>query len=118
MAINNNFESNSSVEQQLKNFVESKRPKDEEMRKKIDLGYSWDGQNAFLFSIRPQWDNPTNIMEFPYAKLRYVKASKEWKLYWLRGNGKWEIYEPSIQCKDLKGLLEEVKMDRYGCFFG
>ena len=40
----------SMVEVQLKSFVDSKRPKDEEMRKRLDFGYSWDGK--LLYCLR------------------------------------------------------------------
>lgn len=108
----------SMAEVQLKNFVEARRPKEEEIRKKLDFGYSWDGQTALLFEIRPQWDDPTNILELPFAKLRFVKSSKIWKLYWMRASGKWEAYEPLPESTDLHKLLTEIKNDAYGCFFG
>lgn len=108
----------SMIEVQLKSFVDAKRPKDEEVRKQLDFGYSWDGQTVLLFEIRPQWNDPTNILELPFAKLRFVKASKIWKLYWMRGSGKWEAYEPKPESANLQLLLDEIDHDGYGCFFG
>ncbi|MEI5984894.1 DUF3024 domain-containing protein [Sphingobacterium sp. PU5-4] len=113
-----NKEPISMVEVQLKNFVEARRPKEEKIREKLDFGYSWDGQTAFLFEIRPQWNDPTNILELPFAKLRFVKSSKLWKLYWMRGSGKWEAYEPKPENVNLQLLLDEIDHDGYGCFFG
>lgn len=106
------------TEVQLRNFVESLRSADEEIRKRLDFGYSWDGQNALLLEIRPQWNNPTKILEFPFARLRFVKSSRIWKLYWMRGSGNWEAYELQPVSADLHKLLNEVKNDAYGCFFG
>jgi len=91
----------SMIEVQLKSFVDAKRPKDEEVRE-----------------IRPQWNDPTNILELPFAKLRFVKSSKLWKLYWMRGSGKWEAYEPKPENVNLQLLLDEIDHDGYGCFFG
>jgi len=108
----------SMIEVQLKSFVEAKKPKDEEVRKQLDFGYSWDGQTALLFEIRPQWDNPTNILELTFAKLRFVKSSKLWKLYWMRGSGKWEAYEAKPAISSLQEMLTEIDQDSYGCFFG
>lgn len=108
----------SMTEVQFRSFIETLRPADEETRKKLDFGYSWDGQTALLFEIRPQWNDPTNILELPFAKLRFVKSSKIWKLYWMRGSGKWEAYEPLPESTDLHKLLTEIKNDAYGCFFG
>lgn len=75
----------SMIEDQLKSFVEDKRSKDEKIRKQLDFAYSWDGQTALLLQIRPQWNDPTKILELPFAKLRLVKSSKIGKLYWMRG---------------------------------
>lgn len=107
----------SMIDIQLRSFVESLRP-EEEIRKEVDLGYSWNGQTAFLFEIRPQWRDPAKIVEIPLAKLRFVKSSKLWKLYWMRGNGKWEAYELRPESTSLHELLQEIKNDAYGCFFG
>lgn len=108
----------SMVDIQLKSFVDSKQPKDEEVRKKLDFGYSWDGQTALLFEIRPKWNDPTNILELPFAKLRFVKASKIWKLYWMQESGKWEAYDPKPESANLQLLLDEIDHDGYRCFFG
>lgn len=108
----------SMVEVQLTSFIEAKRPADPEIRKQLDYGYSWDEQTALLFEITPQWNHPTKILELPFAKLRFVKSSKIWKLYWMRGSGKWEAYVPLPESADLHDLLAEIKNDAYGCFFG
>ncbi len=107
----------SMIEIQLKSFVDSKRPKDVEVRKKLDFGYSWDEQTALLFEIRQQWNDPTNILELTFAKLRFVKASKIWKFNRMRGSGKWEAYQPKPRCTNLQLLLDEIDHDGYGCFF-
>ena len=106
------------IEDQLRNFIESLQPADEEVCKKLDFSYSWDGQIALLFEIRLQWNDPTKILELPFAKLRFVKSSKRWKRYWMRGSGKWEAYDPQPDSTDLHELLSEIQNDVYGCFFG
>lgn len=105
-------------EVQLKSFINSLRPADEELRKKIDFGYSWDGQTVLLFEIRPQWDNPTEYRQYEFAKIRYVKSSNLWKLYWKRASGKWELYDPVSEDPSLQVLLSEIKNDPHHCFFG
>lgn len=108
----------SMVEVQLKNFIESIRPSDEEIRKRLDLGYSWDGQSAVLSEFRPQWNDSSKIQQLDFAKIRYVKSSKSWKLYWMRASGKWELYEPLSESFTLQEILTEIKNDVNGCFFG
>ncbi len=106
------------IEVQLRSFIESLRSPDEEIRRQLDFGYSWDGETAFLFEVRPQWNDPTKILELPFAKLRFVKSSKICKLYWMRASGKWEAYQPHPENADVPKLLTEIKNDAYGCFFG
>lgn len=36
-------------EQYLKTFVETLRPQDPEIRKQVDIGYSWENNTAILF---------------------------------------------------------------------
>lgn len=49
------------------------------------------------------------------CKLTYVKSSDMWKLYWMRADLKWHLYE---EYQNLDDLLEEVKKDPNGCFWG
>ena len=105
-------------ENYLKTFVESLRPEDVEIRKQIDYGYSWENNIAILFEIRPRWDRPEKLMNIEFAKIRYTRTQREYKLYWMRGSGKWELYEPFPTATNLQDLLKEVKQDSYSCFFG
>jgi hypothetical protein len=108
----------SMVELQFKNFIEEIRPDDEEIRKEVDLGYSWDGQNAVLFEIRPAWNDSGKVLQLPFAKLQYVKTKKTWKLYWMRASGNWEAYKPHPTDADLEALFEVIGDDELNCFFG
>ena len=108
----------SMTEVQLKSFVDSKRPKDKEILKLVDVGYSWDGRDAILFEVRPKWDDPEVKLELPFAKITFVKSKALWKLYWMRASGKWELYEPHAQDGKLNTLLNVIKKDAHACFFG
>ena len=102
----------------IKDFVEHLRPKDEEIRKKLDIGYSFDGQTVLLFEIRPSWHNPKEIMHSEFAKIRYYKSKQEWKIYWKRANGNWDPYNTPSPISHLEQALELIDEDEYGCFFG
>ncbi|MGC3835476.1 DUF3024 domain-containing protein [Moritella viscosa] len=52
------------------------------------------------------------------AKFTYVKKDKIWKLYWLRQNLKWQVYESEGINQYLDPLLEIVQEDRQACFWG
>ena len=105
-------------EEYLKTFVQSLRPEDVKIRKQIDFGYSWGNNIAILFDIRPKWDNPEELLNTEFAKIRYIKTQKEYKLYWMRSSGKWDLYEPFPTATNLQDLLKEVKIDSHSCFFG
>ena len=86
----------------------------------LKWGYEVDPkkQTVVLFEIRPFFMDPSQKVHNPFAKTRYVKAQKDWKIYWMRGNGKWGLYEPCPSLRSLEEFLKLVKEDEFGCFFG
>lgn len=105
-------------EMTIKTFVESLRPEDIEIRKQLDIGYSYDGKVIILFEIRPVWNNPIEIQNIEFAKIRFYKSRRKWNLYWMRANGKWELYDPFPESTYLDKIIEVIKKDKHGCFFG
>ena len=105
------------MERTLREYIEKHRPP-EEIRDKLDIGYSHDKQSIFLEEIRPRWDKPEIIMRIPYAKIRYIKSQNIFKLYWQRASLKWELYEPFPESTHLQKLLDVVTEDGCGCFRG
>jgi hypothetical protein len=102
----------------IKKYVESMRPESEEIRAQLDYGYSYDGKIVILYEIRPVWDNPTEIQHTEFAKIRFYKSRREWNLYWMRASGKWEFYEPFSESTHLEKIIEIIKEDKHGCFYG
>ena len=90
----------------------------EELRDKLRFEYEIEKQNVIVHEVRPVWDNPSEYMKLPMAKLSFVKRQKLWKLYWKRASGKWEKYQPNESDKDLGMLIKEIDKDAFGCFFG
>lgn len=105
-------------ESTIKNYVESLRPEDIEIREQLDVGYSYDGKIVILFEIRPDWINPKEKQQIEFAKIRYYKSKKEWNLYWMRASGKWELYKPFPESTYLDRIIEIIKEDKHACFFG
>lgn len=104
--------------QYLKQFVESIRPQEIEMREQVDIGFSWENNKAILFEIRPKWNNPEEVVHREFAKISFTKSKNQWKLYWMRAHGKWELYEPFPTANNLPKLLDIIKEDALNCFFG
>lgn len=102
----------------VKQFVDTFRPEDLEMRKEIDYGYLYENNTFELFEVRPSWMNPKEKIRVSFAKFKFVKTQQVWKLYWKLGNGKWTTYGPLEETKDLLRIFDEIKNDPYNCFFG
>jgi len=88
------------------------------IRDKLSLEYLIKNQDVLIYERRPKWNDPTSTTESSVAKLRYVRKSNEWKLYWQRANMKWYAYEPFPSSNDLEKIVDVIDQDKYGCFFG
>ena len=104
-------------ERDLGLFLKAKRPP-AHVRDKLDFGYRIVNQSVELFEIRPQWNDPENKIEIPFAKATYVKKTKRWKIYWQRQDLKWHSYEPLPAVTHLEEFLSIVDEDAHACFFG
>ena len=105
------------IEKLVGQFVEKRRP-DSHIRDKLDIAFRVSGQSFEIYEIRPQWDNPTNKIDGPIAKVTYVKSKKTWKLFWMRADLKWHSYTPFPSSKSLEEILEVINQDQHCCFWG
>lgn len=103
-------------ERLIQQFVDSIRPKDLEIRKQVDMGYTYTKQVVELLEIRPDWMDPKIIRENAFARIRFYKTKKIWKLYWMRSSGKWELYEPFPDSTHLENIIKTIEEDKHGCF--
>lgn len=99
---------------ELTAFLDARRPP-EEIRDQVDLGARIKNQTVEIFEIRPRWNQPSEKLESPIAKATYVRTSKRWKVYWMRGNLKWHLYD---EVKTFAQVLAMVDRDERGCFWG
>ena len=88
------------------------------LKDKLRFDYKIKNQDVIVMEIRPGWRDPSKITESEFAKLKYVRSARAWKLYWRRANGKWLRYETEKYSEDLEYLVKEIDLDAYGCFFG
>lgn len=97
-------------------FLEQNRPR-VEIRQELEWGYSF--KNVIeLLEIRPNRYEEGAFLHLSFAKIKYVKTQKIWKLYWMRGSGKWQSYEPCREASNLEEFLSVIDEDTYGCFKG
>ena len=100
-------------------YVNARRPP-KEIRHKLDFGFKFEKNTFEIFEIRPVWNSPdqNDYLKLSFAKFRYVKSKNLWKLYWMRASGKWELYDPFPESKNLDKIIECIEEDAYGCFYG
>jgi len=77
-----------------------------------------DKQSVELFEVRPHFANPEIILEQPFAKAKYIKKSKRWKVYWMPSDMKWHQYPNRPEVASIEEFLKVVKEDEGCCFFG
>jgi len=105
------------IEKAAAKFLYYKRPP-EEIRNKVDLAYRIEEQSVYIYEIRPKWDDESIIIEEQIAKATFVKVQKHWKLFWMRGNLQWNLYEPIPYVKLISDFFDIVSDDEMCCFFG
>lgn len=101
----------------LENFISRKRPP-EHIREKLDITYKIEGQSIIIFEIRPQWNKPAIIQEYPVAKTTFVKTKNHWKVFWMRANLNWQSYTPEPLVKSIIEFTKLVEEDKHYCFWG
>ncbi|MFO0962653.1 MAG: DUF3024 domain-containing protein [Phycisphaerales bacterium] len=89
-----------------------------EVKDELDFGYATVGHTVDLFEIRPDWRDKAVVRQRPFARIRYVRTADEWRLYWMRADLRWHLYQPAPVHDSLRDALAEVDRDRHGCFFG
>lgn len=89
-----------------------------EIRDRLRMEYSIDKHDVVMYEVRPHWKLPGEELETPIAKAKYVRTVNEWRLYWMRADLKWHLYEPMPRSRGLQDLVDAIDRDRYGCFFG
>jgi hypothetical protein len=95
-----------------------KRRSPERLRDELRVTYELKGHDVFVSEERPRWDNPEEWSSLPVAKFKHIKKDAVWKLYWMRRDLKWHLYEMPPRTKTLEALVKEVDADPHGAFFG
>lgn len=88
------------------------------LRDRVRIEFRVARHDVLVFETRPAFRDPSHWVEHGVAKLRFVRAAGEWRLFWQRASLKWQSYEPLASSRDIKELLVEIDRDPHGCFFG
>lgn len=103
------------VQEKIDIFLDRIRPR-KEIQKELDYDCRIKGQSIILYEIDPVWNR--SLRQIEIAKATYVKSSRIWKIYWMRGNGKWEPYFLDMEVTNLESFFDIVREDESGAFFG
>lgn len=104
------------VAKEIRAWLEKRRPAPE-IRPKLDYGFRYHNRAVELLEIRPMFNDKSKKAAHAFAKARYVGTREIWKVYWMRGTGKWYPYEPH-EVGSLRAFLRLVDLDKDHCFFG
>lgn len=89
-----------------------------EFRDRVRIEYRVSGHEVLIYETRPAFREPSRWIEHGVAKLRFVRAAGEWRLFWQRASLKWQSYEPFASSHDIGELVGEIDRDPNACFFG
>lgn len=89
-----------------------------QLRDQLRTIFKVEGYDVTVYEERPRRDDPNQWSSMPLAKFKYVGKDNAWKLYWMRRDAKWHLYEMPPGTKSLEALVREVDSDPHGAFFG
>lgn len=103
------------VRRAVQGLVDQRRPP-AAVRDEVDLNFVLQGQSVIVQEDRRLWDGTRSIQ--PVAKATWVKSRKIWRLYWMRADLKWHVYEPLPEVMHIEHFCDELDEDPYRCFWG
>lgn len=104
------------IEKLFGEYCQSKVPP--HVRNQIRIEYKIRGSEVKLFECRPRYDDPSIWTEMPVARFKKDEKNNTWLLYCADRNGKWHLFEPNAENKDIEKLLAVVERDTTGIFWG
>jgi hypothetical protein len=91
---------------------------DPAVRAKLRVDFRFDGPAVVLFEHRRRLLEPGEWGEEPVAKFRYVGSRRVWRLFCMHRDWKWHRYELLPESASLAALVDEVRRDPSGIFWG
>jgi len=91
-------------------------------RARGQIRYELDVADRFvtLFECRPPWrpDFGPDWTRFPVVRFRYIKARREWAVYWRDRNLEFHRFDPLPPSPQIETVLAAVDDDHSGIFWG
>ena len=88
----------------------------DEVRVEVDVA----DRHLTIVECRPPWraDMGAEWTRFPIARLRYVKTTGVWSLYWRDRNLRFHAYDLAAPTASIEELLAELDRDPTAIFWG
>ncbi len=88
----------------------------DQVRYELDVAPS----SLTIVECRPPWreDYGPEWTRLSVARLRYVKARREWSLYWRDRHERFQLYDRCAPTPSIQTLLDEVEADPTNIFWG
>lgn len=109
-------EQRQAIEESIEGFMEKRRPPPD-IRDELDLEASIEDQSVLVHEVRPDWQDPSEKMRTPVVKTTYVKSRDCWKIYWMKRDLEWHLFEPEAEVDTLDEVFEIVD-ENEAYFFG
>lgn len=87
-------------------------------RDQLRHGFRIGTNDIVIFESRPAFRAPHEWHDMDVAKIRFVRAAKEWRLFCQFRDLKWRAYEPFPSADTFDELFVEVQRDPTGIFWG
>ncbi|PKM97427.1 MAG: transposase [Elusimicrobia bacterium HGW-Elusimicrobia-1] len=104
------------IENSLRNFCDTMAPP--EVRHQLRIVFAIKGNAVTLLEERPYFRDPSRWTQTNVARFRFVAGRQEWTLYYRDRNNRWHIYTLVKPTKSFAALLDEVRRDPTGIFWG
>jgi hypothetical protein len=104
------------VEKVFSVYCESKVPLHVSDRFRVEFEIR--GMEIKLFESRPNKLDRSRWVSHKIARFKKKSDLNVWLLYYAGSNGRWRVFEPYPEDKDIEKLLDEVERDPSGCFWG
>lgn len=88
------------------------------MQDQLRLELEIDGHRVRVWTVRPRWNEPTQITRSAVAQFTYTATTRRWTLYWMRRDLKWHAWPTNENITDLATLVRIVDEDVDGAFWG